>query len=174
MTTNKTINAVFLLHKVNRASSCKVGHLIHRLFCSIGQTSHEASSTMRSLINTILEREPGVIHAGGAKKIMVSTGTMPMTPIKMLSSATMPRTPNQMTSIGTMPKTPTIVSTGTMPKTPTRPATTTSFSVSDNEPIVLSSPTPSIIDLVSPTVETIDLCSQSTPTNTDSPRPATN
>ena len=65
------------------------------------------------------------------------------TKIIMTSTGTMPRTPIKMVSVGTMPKTPTMKSMGTMP---TIPAT---------------------IDLVSPSIETIDLCSPDTPTNTE-------
>ena len=62
------------------------------------------------------------------------------TKIIMTSTGTMPRTPIKMVSVGTMPKTP------TMKSMPTIPAT---------------------IDLVSPSIETIDLCSPDTPTNTE-------
>jgi hypothetical protein len=61
----------------------------------------------------------------------------------MISTGTMPQTSITMVSIGTMPQTPTTKSIGTMTNSPT------------------------IIDLVSPPIETIDICSPDTPTNTE-------
>ena len=194
--TIKTVKSACRRHRVNHALSWRIKKLTFG-FCSLlGQTTRDASSTVYRMINTILERQPETIRLSSSNREMVSTGTMPRTPVKMVSLGTMPqtptgltstgtmpgtptmtstgtlpKTPTALTSTGTMPGTPTMVSTGTMPKTPTRLATaTTSFSLSDHGTIELGSPTLPVIDHVSPGSETIDLCSPETPTNTDLPQ----
>ena len=111
--------------------------------CS-GQTTKETSSIIHGLISTILaQEEHPMLHLRTPIKTMVSTGTMPRTPV--------------MISRGTMPRTPTMVSTGTMPRTP-------SSTVSSHAPVNET------IDLVSPTEEeeTIELSSPDTPTGAGS------
>jgi hypothetical protein len=106
----------------------------------------DASSTVYRMIDTVVERQPGVIRLNSIEPTMVSTGTMPMTPVKMISFGTMPITPTQ----------------------PTRQATTTtttSLSLADREIIDLCTPTLPIVDTAaSPSIEIIDLCTPNTPT----------
>ena len=118
MSRNRTIKAVSLLFKVKLVFSKKVEKFIRGSCYLIGQTTHDASLSIYGLIDEIVERQPQIIRLGSPRTNMVSTGTMPKTPVKMTSFATMPRTPPGMKSTGTMPTTPTMVSTGTMPETP--------------------------------------------------------
>ena len=162
-----TVKSACRRHKVNRTLLCRIEQLTLELCSLIGQTTQDASSTVYRMLDTILEQQSETIRSDSGNKTMVSTGTMPRTPVKMVSFGTMPSTPTALTSTGTMPGTPLMASTGTMPKTPTGLVTAaTSFSLSDHGTIDLCSPTMPVIDHVSPGSETIDLCSPATPTNT--------
>ena len=158
---NNRVN-LFLFEKM-----CLFGHFYYRL----GQTTKETSSSIQGLLSRIVQQEEHpIIDLRTPTKTMVSTGTMPRTPI-MKSVGTMPRTP-AMASTGTMPRTPAMASTGTMPKTPFAAATS---SVSTIDIIDLCSPSkPSTADLRSPIVETIDISSSpdTTPTKADSRPPS--
>jgi hypothetical protein len=145
-----TVKSVCLQHKVNLVSSLKT----EQFYSRIGRTTTEASSTVYRMVDTIVERQPETIRLESPKPTMVSTGTMPMTPVKMVSFGTMPGTPTGMASIGTTPSKPTPLV-----------ATTTSLSLTDRDIIDLCTPTLPVVDNVSPSTEIIDLCTPSTPTN---------